>query len=179
MHKYYITFSPPIFYWDKDNLPTKNGIYLIFEKIPNKNPDNSSYEYSPLYLGKVCRENKMSGGIKQRILEHLNDTEDKICISINFLKNSPKDSNGVRTPPGTKNNIGKPPAVYITCSFLDNNKILEEVEAALIFSNRDKLILNEKNKESYNGEDITINIQGATYGLKPQISLKKCDRAYF
>lgn len=177
MHNYYITFSPAIHYLNEGILTTSNGIYLVFEKIPNKNPDNSSYEYSPLYLGKVCRENKMSGGIKQRILEHLNDTEDKICISINFLKNSPKDSNGVRTAPGTKDNIGLPPAVYITCAFLNDNDI-ERVEAALIFGNRDKLILNEKNKESYNGEDITINIQGVTYGLNPQISLKKGDRAY-
>lgn len=178
MRNYNIIFSQPIRYCDKDNLPTKNGIYLIFEKIPNKNPDNSSYEYSPLYLGKVCRENKMSGGIKQRILEHLNDTEDKICIGINLLKNLPKDSNGVRTPPWTKDNIGKPPAVYITCVFLNDNDI-ENVEAALILANNEKLKFNEKNTKSYNGEDITININGETYGLERTVSLKEGDKAYF
>lgn len=34
--------------------------------------------------------------------------------------------------------------------------IHKKIEAALIFCNGDKLILNEKNTESYNGEDITI-----------------------
>lgn len=39
----------------------------------------------------------------------------------------------------------------------------------------------KKIKNLINGEDITINIQGETYGLKNQISLKKGDgdKAYF
>lgn len=32
MSNYYITFSPAIHYLDKENLPTKNGIYLVFVK---------------------------------------------------------------------------------------------------------------------------------------------------
>ena len=174
MSNYNIKFLPAIHYLDKENLPTKNGIYLVFVKKYNGTSDDLLYV--PLYLGKVCRDDK-GGGIKQRIHEHLNDIEDKIYKKINDFKFLPKDSNGIITAPGTKENVGLSPAVYITTYTLLYDKDIEKVEAALIFKNSKQLVLNEKNTESYNGEDITINIQGATYGLKNQISLKKGDKS--
>ena len=166
MSNYNITFSPAIHYLDKENLPTKNGIYLIFVKKYNETSDDVLY--IPLYLGKVCRDDK-GGGIKQRIHEHLNDIEDKIYRKIKELKFLPKDSNGIITAPGTKENVGLSPAVYITTYTLLDDKDIEKVEAALIFKNSKQLGLNEKNTESYNGKDITINIEGETYGLKRTI----------
>ena len=179
MYNYNITFSPAIHYLNEKILPTNNGIYLVFEIRYSKNQNNYLYEYYPLYLGKACRDTSGNKGIRERILEHFNDKEDKIYKHIELFKFFPKDFNGVITEAGTHDNTNLPPAIYITYSFSDNNKILEEVEAALIFDNRDKLTLNEKNKESYNGEDITINIEGETYGLKRKISLKNGDKAYF
>ena len=156
MSNYKIIFSNPIHYKNINNLTTNNGIYYIFRMKYSK--DFQVY-YVPLYIGKVCREDKKSKGIQERIKEHFSVNNDKIKDYVNDLLYYPKDNQGIITPEGTQDNVGSSPAVYIASCELDKSDDIENIEAALIYDNRDKLILNEKSKESYNKGNITIDIE--------------------
>ena len=169
MYNYKINFSNPIHYEDINNLTTNNGIYYIFGIGYNK---DHKANYIPLYIGKVCREDKKSKGIQERIKEHFSTSDDKINSYINNLVYYPKDNQGIITLQGTQYNIGSSPAVHIVYCELDESEDIEKIEAALIYDNRDKLILNEHGKESYNKGNIIIDIEGTTYGLKSHTSLQ-------
>lgn len=169
MSNYKIIFSSIIHYKNINNLTTNNGIYYIFGMRYSK--DYNVY-YVPLYIGKVCREDKKSEGIRERIREHFSANDDKIRKYVDDLSYYPKDKQGIITPEGTQDNVGSSPAVYIASYELDKSEDIEKIEAALIYDNRDKLILNEKSKESYNKGNITIDIEGNTYGLRSHTSLE-------
>ena len=164
-----ITFLNPIRYTDIDSITEENGIYYIFQKTDIDNVDynnyikynyfcntinTNSYIYKPLYIGKSCR-NKSRGGIRERIKEHINSEKDKkIYDYIKTLKSI--------------QSIGIPTDMFITTyTGLESDDEIELVEAALIFSNKTKLCMNEQNTISYNREYVTINIIGNTYGLNP------------
>ncbi|EKV56540.1 hypothetical protein A966_09506 [Brachyspira hampsonii 30446] len=169
MCNYKINFSNPIHYEDINNLTTKNGIYYIFFK---RYGEDYQVHDIPLYIGKVCREDKKSKGIQERIKEHFSLNDDKINNYIHSIMFYPKDNQGIITLQGTQDNIELLPAVYVAYCELDESEDIEKIEAALIYDNRDKLILNEKGKESYNKGNIIIDIEGETYGLKSHTSLQ-------
>lgn len=183
-----ISFSKPIRYTNIDCITEENGIYYIFQKIYNENYndynkdfyfytpvdtdsylDLSIYSDKPLYIGKSYR-NESSEGIRGRIKEHFNSKKDKkIYDYIEFYRSNPKDNYGVFTKNNNLDNIGKPPAIFITtCTNLKSEYEIELVEAALIYSNK-MLYLNEQNTKSYDRETVTIKINiNTTYGLNSE-----------